>query len=221
LRGAEPESETFMVDRFMWPPCVTQKGAGMVEVLVAIVVFSFGMLGLASLQTGALRGHLSAWARESVSTLTADLAERIRSNPVGAHAGAYLYTPVYTPAYTAAGSPQTVAAPSDCATALLPAQRALCDLHAVHQTAWRRLPGGFINVAGDTAFGMRITVMWADKEYAASGTACPPPASSTAPPATAAPSAIGPAGGVSAVAQTCCLPGAPAGIRCFNTALLP
>lgn len=199
----------------MWPHRTGQKGAGMVEVLVAIVVFSFGMLGLASLQTAALKGHLNAWARESVSTLTADLGERIRSNPMGARVGAYRYTP----GYTAAGLPQGVAVPPDCATALLPAERARCDLHAVHQMARRRLPGGFINVAGDDMHGLRITVMWTDKDHATPGTVC-----------TQQPGAgTGPASGVQVVAQAaaqaaaqeCCPEGTPEGVRCFNRSFLP
>lgn len=221
-----------MADRFMWPHRTGQKGAGMVEVLVAIVVFSFGMLGLASLQTAAFKGHHNAWARENVSTLTADLGERIRSNPMGARYGAYRFTP----AYSAAGAPQDVAQSPDCARALLPARRASCDLHAVHHLARRRLPGGFINVSGDDMHGMRITVMWTDKDRAASGTICAPmqsagagSAGSTAAGSTAAGSTaagataagVTAASGSPSVAQNCCPSGVPEGVRCFNSSILP
>jgi len=191
-----------MSNSFVWLPHTGQKGASMIEVLVAIVVFSIGMLGLAGLQTAALRGHVSAWARENVAALIADLAERMRSNPNGVQIGAYRYTPHYT----SSGMPQgVVAPPQSCAATQSPAQRAICDLYAAHDMARRRLPGGFINVAADGRHAMRITVMWADKDAPEAGIACTP-ASSASP---------------LIPAKTCCPPDTPAGIRCLNSMVMP
>jgi len=67
-----------------------QSGFSMVEVLVALVVLSVGMLGIAGLYVTTLRASNGAIYRSLAVNLAADMADRIRANPRAgtAYAGA-------------------------------------------------------------------------------------------------------------------------------------
>jgi len=56
------------------------KGFTLVEVLVALVVMSVGMLGIAALYLEGLRAGRTALYRTTAITLAADMADRIRAN---------------------------------------------------------------------------------------------------------------------------------------------
>ncbi|MFJ3483598.1 type IV pilus modification protein PilV [Pseudomonas sp. NPDC090202] len=58
-----------------------QTGMALTEVLVALLVFSLGVLGAALLQLNALKYSDSAMRSSQVSFLAHDLLERIRANP--------------------------------------------------------------------------------------------------------------------------------------------
>ncbi len=57
-----------------------QKGFTLVEVLVALVVMSVGMLGIAALYLEGMRAGRTALYRTTAITLAADMADRIRAN---------------------------------------------------------------------------------------------------------------------------------------------
>jgi len=71
-----------------------QRGATLVEVLVALLVLSIGLLGVAALQVSALQTNQGAHVRSQASVLTYDIADRMRANRAVALAGGYnvLYT---------------------------------------------------------------------------------------------------------------------------------
>lgn len=60
----------------------TRKSSGftLIEVLIALVVLSIGMLGIAALYLDSLRASRAALARTQAVTLAADIGERIRAN---------------------------------------------------------------------------------------------------------------------------------------------
>lgn len=58
-----------------------QAGMTLIEVLVALVVFSIGALGVAMLQLNALKHTDSAMRSTQASFIAQDLLERIRANP--------------------------------------------------------------------------------------------------------------------------------------------
>ncbi len=64
-----------------------QRGITMVESLVALVVLSVGMLGIAGLYVSSLKAGRSALIRTQAVNLASDLADRIRANRKGL--GAY------------------------------------------------------------------------------------------------------------------------------------
>lgn len=53
------------------------------EVLIAMLVLSIGLLGLASLQAAGMRNNNSAYMRSQASILAYDMADRIRANRAG------------------------------------------------------------------------------------------------------------------------------------------
>jgi type IV pilus assembly protein PilV len=55
-------------------------GFSLVEALVALVVLSIGMLGIAALHVEGLRSARTALTRTTAVTLAADIADRIRAN---------------------------------------------------------------------------------------------------------------------------------------------
>ncbi len=57
-----------------------QRGLSLIEVLVAVVIISLGLLGMAGLQASSLRGSQSAVYRAQAAQLAADMAERMRAN---------------------------------------------------------------------------------------------------------------------------------------------
>jgi type IV pilus assembly protein PilV len=71
-----------------------QRGATLVEVLVALLVLSIGLLGVAALQVSALQTNQGAHVRSQASVLAYDIADRMRANRAVALAGGYnvLYT---------------------------------------------------------------------------------------------------------------------------------
>lgn len=62
------------------PPFPRCGGFTLVEVLVALLVLSIGLLGLAALQTTSLRFNTSAYYRTQATMLAYDLADRMRAN---------------------------------------------------------------------------------------------------------------------------------------------
>lgn len=67
-----------------------QAGVTLIEVLVALLVFSVGVLGVATLQLNALKHTDSAMRSTQVSFIVHDLLERIRANPDANYAMAEL-----------------------------------------------------------------------------------------------------------------------------------
>lgn len=57
-----------------------QRGLSMIEVLVAVVIISLGLLGMAGLQASSLRTSQSAFYRAQAAQFTNDMAERMRAN---------------------------------------------------------------------------------------------------------------------------------------------
>lgn len=63
-------------------PC-KQHGASLIEVMVALLIFTVGLLGLAAMQLNALQSTTDSGQRSQAAWLMNDLAERMRANPDG------------------------------------------------------------------------------------------------------------------------------------------
>lgn len=64
----------------------TQRGFSLIEVLVALLVMSIGLLTVAALQVFSLQVEANALNGTRATLLAADIVDRIRANPAGAAA---------------------------------------------------------------------------------------------------------------------------------------
>ena len=111
----------------------TTSGFTLLEVLIAIVVVAFGLLGLAGLQVFALKNNQSASMRVAATNLTTDIIDRMKANYIGVINNQYNKptTDLYT---TVVGN---------CATSgCVPDDLARNDLREWQQRVAATLPGG-------------------------------------------------------------------------------
>lgn len=66
-----------------------QRGASLIEVMIAVLIFSIGLIGLAGLLVMATRSNQSAYLRTQVAFLAHNMADRMGANPVGVWGGDY------------------------------------------------------------------------------------------------------------------------------------
>jgi len=137
----------------------SNNGFALFEVLVAVVVLSIGLLGLAGLQVTGQRNNHSAYLRSQAVFLAYDMMDRMRANMRGVAAGDY---------NSISGIP---ADPGCIATGCTPAQLAQYDAYQWNTLMAQQLPSGQGTV---TAAGTMytITVMWDDDHSGGAGTAC-------------------------------------------------
>jgi len=64
-------------------------GVGILEILVALVVVSIGVLGVAGLQLTSMKHSSGGYNRFKATLLAENLAARMRTNPAGVSAGSY------------------------------------------------------------------------------------------------------------------------------------
>jgi len=126
------------------------RGFTLLETLVALLVLSVGLLGLAGLQTFSLRNNHSAFLRSQAVVLAYDALDRIRSNRAQALLGT--------------GSPYNDAPPTsapNCSSNCLPADLAAYDLFN-----WTgdvaRLPEGQGQITIDANNKAIVQVQWSD-----------------------------------------------------------
>lgn len=124
------------------PPLGCARGFSMVEVLIALVVTSIGLLGLAALQVTSLKINHSAYLRSQATEMAHDMADRMRANRIAATSGNYNLAYATDPSGTS-----SVAA---------------ADLTDWHDTLERELPGGDGAVTVNAAGLALISVHWND-----------------------------------------------------------
>lgn len=148
-----------------------QRGVGMIEVLIAITISAFALLGLAGLQMAALKYQKVAHFRSLASQFGADMADRIRANasPVtkavnsGASGGPDTATYYRAGEQYSEAPPSTVPscagkAPAACVT---PQDIADKDIYEWRLALNRGLAGGWGNVSAyDAKQGVTITVYY-------------------------------------------------------------
>jgi type IV pilus assembly protein PilV len=161
-----------------------QCGFTLLEVLIALLVLSIGLLGLAALQTTGLRSNQMASMRTTATQLAYDIADRMRANEegMGVTRDALTHELIYTDAnddylidYDATDPTATV---NCAAAACTPEALAVYDLDQ-WRTEVRKLPGGTSSIAGPPGaeFNHVITVYWDENRTGATvadDTACPP-----------------------------------------------
>jgi type IV pilus assembly protein PilV len=64
-------------------PAKRHRGVSLIEVLVALLILSIGLLGVAGLQVVALRSNHGSFVRGQAVLLASDMADRMRANRLG------------------------------------------------------------------------------------------------------------------------------------------
>lgn len=147
-------------------PHLTNQGFTLLEVLIAIVVLSFGLLGMAGIQVIGIKNTHDANLRTLAVQQAYDMADRIRANAAGVTAGAYDNI-----AATIPSDPGCIT--TGCTTT---------QLRDYDQRFWNTnnqnmLPSGkgtVATVAGTATPNKlyRITVMWDESRTGATGVGC-------------------------------------------------
>ena len=129
-----------------------QVGFSLLEVLIAVVILSFGLLGLAGLQANSLKNNHSAYLRSQAVWQAYDMADRMRANRTGLEAGAY------DDMEGIPGNPNCEA--NTCSAA----QMAQYDAALWNGNNATRLPAGAGTVIAQGGGVYDITVSWQDRE---------------------------------------------------------
>ena len=134
-------------------------GFSLLEVLVALVILSVGLLGLAALQAEGLRGSSTAKFRFNAVRLMGDITDRMRANEAG--------LADYSVALNAAGSNDPACAESgaNLATICTPTQMASYDIFLWKRDLDELLPpdgdGSIVATGSDNRFV--ITARWTER----------------------------------------------------------
>jgi type IV pilus assembly protein PilV len=137
---------------------LTMGGISLIEVLVAIVIVSFGLLGLAGLQGRATSAELESYQRGQALILLHDMVNRIENNPGAADS------------YLTAGTPLgTGSTTDDCSTFVDRADIDACEwsnlLQGSSEKKGTKSLGAMINARGcieatGAAREYRVAVVW-------------------------------------------------------------
>lgn len=115
-----------------------QAGLSLIEVLVATVVLSTGLLGLAGLQIAGMKTTHNSYQMQQATWIVHDLLEHMRSNRAAALAGNYNVTPTTV----------CPATPSACGSGVCtPANLAAYDLCGTNTSISNTLINGALTVA--------------------------------------------------------------------------
>jgi type IV pilus assembly protein PilV len=124
------------------------RGFSLIEVLITILIFAIGLLGLAALQAVSMRSNQSANFRTQATALAYMMIDRMRANGEAVLRGDYL-----------AGM-----APGACSAAPADAPIATHDIQAWRQQLACQLPDGqgAITFPGD---GVHVQITWTDARW--------------------------------------------------------
>ena len=129
-------------------------GFTLVEVLVAVFVLALGLVGGVGMQLHALRTRYEAAQLSRAVQMAAEMAERIRANPL--HADDYVGFE-----YDAATTPPEAAARACEAVSCSPAELAGAELQALKRALAQQFPTGRVRICRDTKMWNGGRLRWA------------------------------------------------------------
>jgi type IV pilus assembly protein PilV len=139
-------------------------GFTLLEILIAVVVLSIGLLGIAGLQALGQQSNHSAYLRSQATALAYDMIDRMRANSAGVASGNYNAIDTTANTYTDPGC-----ASSSCSAS----QMAQYDMYDWQQELATQLPTGNGTVTGaGTGSVFSVTVMWDDDRNASASLVC-------------------------------------------------
>lgn len=220
-------------------------GVTLVEVLVAVIVLSIGLLGIAGLQVATAKYKIGSTARSSIAVLLSDFTDRVRTNPEMAgpnwmNGGTkdsaltsadvddskYSYQATWTAQQNvtdAALDTLIAAVPKDSAGVYLPQDLATYDVLTWRKRVRESIPQGAVFVAGNRLTGIDVTFMWLDKDNTDKSLRTNDGTTATAVSLVAAKS-CSTSDTESGIAQQTCCPAAASvvnGVRCTRFSFMP
>lgn len=145
---------------------MTQKGFGLLEVLVAMIIISIGLLGVLGLNAS-LKLTIDALYRQQAVTIAQDLASRMRFNFVNARLGAS--SQYNDPSGTnGSANPGCIYPNASGSTVCTNAQMAQFDLYQIYQ----EVANGFTTPAVGPLPGGKITVSLYSSSSYSHGVGC-------------------------------------------------
>jgi len=139
-----------------------QTGFGLIEALIALFVFSVGLLGTVGIQAASMKNNRGALWQSQAVWAAYDIADRMRANTAGLDANEY----------DAADTATVPTDPACIATGCAPA--ALADTDIVEWASnVSSLPSGR-GLIVRTGSQYRVRVMWDERGNGATGTDCNP-----------------------------------------------
>ena len=126
-------------------------GFSLIEVLVSIVVLSFGLLGMAGMQAASLQANREARLQSSATVLARELAEKIRGNKIIG-----ILTTAANPYLGSFSSPLAATTPAYCLSVGATACANATAIANAEMTEWlarvdTELPGARVDVCYDSA----------------------------------------------------------------------
>jgi type IV pilus assembly protein PilV len=145
---------------------VKPRGVSLIEVLVALAIAAFGLLGTLALQARALSAQKDAFQRRSAAELVAQFAERMRANHLAVLSGHYVFD-------FDVGDPAPASAAA-CSAPCSSVEVALRDLDEWRIELRRRLPlsAAYVRWSASEGSGVDVAVAWPEVATPNADTAC-------------------------------------------------
>ncbi len=126
---------------------VREAGFTLIEILIALVIFSIGLLGLAGMQLRGAEGTNMAYFRSQATLIANDMAERLHANQGGAY-DANAYTNLSSAGICGGAAPTPFCATrgNTAGASCTPAEMATFDLYTLACSAEDLLPAATIVV---------------------------------------------------------------------------
>jgi type IV pilus assembly protein PilV len=157
-----------------------QRGVSLIEVMMAVLIFSIGLIGLAGLMVMSTRSNHAAYLRTQVIFLANNMADRMSANPTAVWKGTYNATNYPVSASTAGNNDCSSACnPVDLAQAdqrkwssqlktFLPSPQATIACGGVTSAGYD--PTSQINFRPPYGGGCKMTIKWTERDNPSSPT---------------------------------------------------
>lgn len=154
-----------------------ESGSSLIEVLIAVLIMSFGLLSLGSLTAASVQYGKFAQFQTIGLQLATDLSDRMRANTKAFQSNEYDLTNTYSSSSAVIATPTPSCSGASVCTK---SQIAALDLVEWRNDLRRRLPGGDAYVLRDTTnpLAVDVWIMWSEGTVAtgletAGGNDCP------------------------------------------------
>lgn len=146
-------------------------GASLIEVLVAILVVSVGILSMVAMQANAVKFSKTSENRAIGALLVNDLADRMRANRAGFYGDQYAFATASYPGSGVVTEPTALDTCNTSATSCSADQLAAKDLSDWRRSVFFALPGGFARISArdTTNNAVDVWLAWLDPTDTAEG----------------------------------------------------